>query len=199
MGSSPFTRTKTCLAIARRFSFSGEGTSSAHVKSLPSGEGLGVRRRRSPAGSIASLRSPPIQLWPGFRDSGEGTSQVRARSVPGPQIVGGPATAYALRGRFASRVIGLFADLRQCPASPATAPDSTGDGARHHLRRQKVLSATVFRPCHGLTDHFHYLRSMADYYRHFKGGKYKLLGIAKDSETLEKMVVYQALYGEGEM
>lgn len=44
-----------------------------------------------------------------------------------------------------------------------------------------------------------YLRSMADYYKHFKGGKYKLLGIAKDSETLEKMVVYQALYGEGEM
>jgi hypothetical protein len=28
---------------------------------------------------------------------------------------------------------------------------------------------------------------MADYYRHFKGGKYKLLGIAKDSETLEEM------------
>jgi len=26
---------------------------------------------------------------------------------------------------------------------------------------------------------------MADYYRHFKGGKYKLLGIAKDSETLD--------------
>lgn len=40
---------------------------------------------------------------------------------------------------------------------------------------------------------------MADYYRHFKGGKYKLLSIAKDSETLEKMVVYQALYGEGEL
>ena len=40
---------------------------------------------------------------------------------------------------------------------------------------------------------------MADYYRHFKGNKYKLLGIAKDSETQEKMVVYQALYGEGEM
>ena len=36
---------------------------------------------------------------------------------------------------------------------------------------------------------------MANYYRHFKGGKYKLLGIAKDSETQEKMVVYQALYG----
>ena len=40
---------------------------------------------------------------------------------------------------------------------------------------------------------------MADYYKHFKGGKYKLLGIAKDSETQEKMVVYQALYGEGEL
>lgn len=47
--------------------------------------------------------------------------------------------------------------------------------------------------------HFHYLRMMADYYRHFKGGMYKLLGIAKDSETLEKMVVYQALYGEGDL
>lgn len=29
---------------------------------------------------------------------------------------------------------------------------------------------------------------MADYYKHFKGGKYELLGIAKDSETQEKMV-----------
>ena len=52
---------------------------------------------------------------------------------------------------------------------------------------------------YGLIGHFHYLRTMADYYRHFKGGKYKLLGIAKDSETLEKMVVYQALYGDGEL
>ena len=34
------------------------------------------------------------------------------------------------------------------------------------------------------------------YYRHFKGGKYKLLSIAQDSESLEKVVVYQALYGE---
>lgn len=34
-------------------------------------------------------------------------------------------------------------------------------------------------------------------YRHFKGGEYELLCVAKHSETLEPMVVYRALYGEG--
>lgn len=34
-------------------------------------------------------------------------------------------------------------------------------------------------------------------YRHFKGNEYELLGIAKHSETMEDMVVYRALYGEG--
>lgn len=34
-------------------------------------------------------------------------------------------------------------------------------------------------------------------YRHFKGKKYRLLCVASHSETLEPMVVYQALYGEG--
>ena len=34
-------------------------------------------------------------------------------------------------------------------------------------------------------------------YRHFKGKEYELIAIATHSETLEPMVVYRALYGEG--
>lgn len=37
---------------------------------------------------------------------------------------------------------------------------------------------------------------MRRYYRHFKGNIYKVLHIAKHSETLEDIVVYQAMYGE---
>ena len=34
-------------------------------------------------------------------------------------------------------------------------------------------------------------------WRHFKGGEYEVIGIAKHSETLEPMVVYRARYGDG--
>ena len=34
-------------------------------------------------------------------------------------------------------------------------------------------------------------------YRHFKGKEYDLIGVASHSETLEPMVVYRALYGDG--
>ena len=34
-------------------------------------------------------------------------------------------------------------------------------------------------------------------YRHFKGKEYQLLYVATHSETLEPMVVYRPLYGEG--
>ena len=34
-------------------------------------------------------------------------------------------------------------------------------------------------------------------YRHYKGGRYEVIGVAKHSESLEEMVVYRALYGEG--
>jgi hypothetical protein len=36
-------------------------------------------------------------------------------------------------------------------------------------------------------------------YRHYKGGLYDVLGVARHSETLEPMVLYRALYGRQEL
>ena len=37
----------------------------------------------------------------------------------------------------------------------------------------------------------------AGLYRHFKGNYYRALFVARDSETMEPVVVYRALYGDG--
>ena len=34
-------------------------------------------------------------------------------------------------------------------------------------------------------------------WEHYKGNQYQLIGVAYHSETLEPMVIYRALYGEG--
>ena len=39
----------------------------------------------------------------------------------------------------------------------------------------------------------------AGLYRHYKGGEYEVLEVARHSETDEKLVVYRALYGEREL
>ncbi len=34
-------------------------------------------------------------------------------------------------------------------------------------------------------------------YRHYKGGDYEVIGVARHSESLEPLVLYRPLYGEG--
>lgn len=36
-------------------------------------------------------------------------------------------------------------------------------------------------------------------YRHYKGGQYRVVGVAAHTETSEQFVVYQSLYGKKEL
>jgi len=42
-------------------------------------------------------------------------------------------------------------------------------------------------------------RIRAGVYRHFKGNLYEVIGLAYHSEDMSVMVVYRALYGDGEL
>lgn len=41
--------------------------------------------------------------------------------------------------------------------------------------------------------------AVGNIYEHYKGLRYKILGVARHSETLEELIVYQALYGESDI
>ncbi|WP_439888136.1 DUF1653 domain-containing protein [Pseudomonas sp. MBLB4123] len=40
------------------------------------------------------------------------------------------------------------------------------------------------------------MQLQAGLYRHYKGPEYRVLGVARHSETEQQLVVYQALYGD---
>jgi hypothetical protein len=56
------------------------------------------------------------------------------------------------------------------------------------------------RPCglpESLVPGVYIMNDVKGKYVHYKGNEYEVIGVAKHSETLEPMVVYKALYGEG--
>ncbi len=53
-------------------------------------------------------------------------------------------------------------------------------------------------PDHSLGTHMPTLPELTPgLYRHYKGNDYEVVAVARHSETLEPVVVYRALYGEG--
>ena len=66
---------------------------------------------------------------------------------------------------------------------------------REWWSRLPLRRVVMFGIMSGMSEDIHSL--VGREFMHFKGRRYRLEGFAKDSETLEEMVVYRALYGEG--
>ena len=49
---------------------------------------------------------------------------------------------------------------------------------------------------HGLNDKMGNMCIKKGIYRHFKGNKYRVIGVARHSESNDSLVVYQPLYGD---
>lgn len=53
--------------------------------------------------------------------------------------------------------------------------------------------------CNFTLDFIYMNSTQFNYFQHFKGGFYRVLFTAMDSETLETLIVYQAMYGENDI
>ena len=67
-------------------------------------------------------------------------------------------------------------------------PDGNALAAMSALARAADLPEAALPPLHG---------PLPGLYRHYKGGWYEVLGVARCSETLQGMALYRALYGAG--
>jgi hypothetical protein len=74
-------------------------------------------------------------------------------------------------------------------------------GMRHQVGLETGSCLEFFTECDRIILKPYIIRNIkiGSCYRHFKGKCYKVLNIAKDSENLTEMVVYQALYGNYEV
>jgi hypothetical protein len=62
--------------------------------------------------------------------------------------------------------------------------------------QRNFLADIKFHKEHDLTDMMGNMSIKKGIYRHFKGNKYKVIGVATHSESNDALVVYQPLYGD---